>query len=308
MIASLVLSAGRGERLRPLTDWIPKPALPVLDVPLVVYALERVAPLGPAVVNVAHLGDVIGRMLVTELGTGAPELLHEGATGIGTARTLYAVRERVGDDLLIWNADALTDVDPDELRAAHSNRGRALTLAVRPVDRGADLVTEAGRVHFVDRRTNGELGGYQYIGVSVANRSAIDMLGRDAPAGLAEALFRPLADGGQIELFVHEGYALDVGTPKRYLRANLDVLNGVAPAPRRRLQGRVFDLDHGRAYVGPRASVADGAVATGAVVMRAAAVAERALIRNAVVWPEERVPASTRVVDAIFACDQLLRG
>ena len=290
-----------------MTNTFPKPALPVLDVPLVVFALEQLTSFGPSIVNVSYLAPVIGRAITEHLGTRSPELLLEGPTGLGTAATLRTLTDRLAEDVLVWNADALTDVDPASLLAAHRQGERPLTLAVTRVDVGADLVQDAGRLRFIDRRTRAGAAGYRYIGVAAIRHDALETLDDDEPPGLAEALFRPLADGRQITIHVHEGYALDVGTPARYLQANLDVLDGRAPAPGALIPGTIGETDAGRVYVGPGASAPADALGGGAVIMQGASVAEGAFVQNAVVWPGEAIAGGT-IVDGIYAGGAMVGG
>ena len=117
--------------------------------------------------------------------------------------------------------------------------------------------------------------------------AALDALPDRRPLGLAEAVFRPMIETGNVAVHVHGGYALDVGTIERYLQANDDVLNGrvgtiVSP-------GEVLPLaTGGRAYLGPDAHASPATLGSGAVVLRGASVPAGAMVRAAVVWPNER--------------------
>lgn len=138
-VSSVLFAAGRGKRLRPLTDRVPKPALPVLDVPLAAWglaALSRHAP--PVVVNASYLAHKVISALEA---TGLPgwEPFVEGADAFGTAGTLRALRDRLGPRIVTWNADALTDLHLPDLLEAHERGGAPATLLVREVGSLADL-------------------------------------------------------------------------------------------------------------------------------------------------------------------------
>lgn len=299
-VRSVVFAAGEGRRLRPLTEHVPKPALPVLDIPLAAFAIGSLSPLGRVVVNVGANAPTLETRL---LGVFAdlPELLREGDRPWGTAATLRALVPRVADDVIVWNADALVDIDPRDLVETHRRGKAGLTLAVRPVDEEADLLAKRKAVEFVDRRRQQDLGGFQYVGVAVIAERSVRELGHAGPAGLAEALFRPLAERGDIGLHVHEGYALDVGTPARYLQANLDALYRHGPAPPIRFPGVVTGPPEARRYIGERAAAGGRGVGRGAVVMRGARVSPGARVQEAVVWPGEKVPSSANVTRSIWA-------
>lgn len=202
---------------------------------------------------------------------------------------------------MLWNADAFVDHDPQDLLSTHERAGAAMTLAVVRVDRGADLTLHGGRVLFVDRRHRPGVGGFLYIGVAVVSADAAESLNESSPRGLAEALLRPMAQRNEIALHVHDGYALDVGTPGRYVQANLDALYERGPAPPVPFPGALVQSDQARSYRGVGADVEAGSIRSAAVVMRRARVLSGARLDHAVVWPSEIVPAGVAVTNALWA-------
>lgn len=303
-VGSVLFGAGRGKRLRPLTDRIPKPALPVLDVPLAAWGLaglSREAP--PVVVNASHLADRLVAALQS-LHLPGWEPLVESPEAYGTAGTLAALKDRVGERVVTWNGDLLTDLDPSVLLEVHLSSGAPATLAVVEVAAGADLVVEGGSVEsFVDRRRTRDVAGARFIGAAVFERIALERLPAQRPAGLGETLLRDLATSGDLAVHVFTGYWSDVGTPEAYRAASLDVLYGRAPAAPSDPPGEMVEVEGGRAYVGPGASVERAALGTGAIVLRGARVEAGASVRNAIVMPGERVPPGQVVENTIFVRD-----
>jgi mannose-1-phosphate guanylyltransferase len=301
-ISSLLLAAGRGERLRPLTDRIAKPALPLLDLPLGAFglaALLRHSP--PVAVNVSHLADSVAKALGVVGGDGGFELLTEPQP-LGSGGTVGDLRERVDGRLVTYNADFLADLSVAGMIEAHESAGGPATAAVELVDRGADLELDDGRVaSFIDRREHPDRPGARFLGAAVIGRDALDLIPDKRPIGLAESLLRPLAEHGELEVFVHDSYALDVGTPGTYLRASLDLLSGKGPEPPLPWPGEIIEVDGSRAYVGPGSNVPRPALGPGAIVLRGASAAKGARLERAIVWPDERVPAGKQVLDAIWA-------
>ena len=286
----MLFAAGRGKRLRPLTDAIAKPALPILDVPLAAWGLAALcAEAAPVVVNVSHLaGGVIAAL--EPLGLRGWEPSIEEPEAFGTAGTLSSLRHRVGDRLLTWNGDVVASLPPAALLDAHRGSGRPATIAIRSVEEGADVVMRDGRVdRFVDRRRENLAGG-QFLGVAVFERGALGRLSDERPAGLGETLLRALAEHEELGVHLTDGYWIDVGTAERFLRASLDVLYERAPGPPMGIPGEVLAVEGGRAYVGPGAHVEEDALGPGAIVLAGATVEPGAWIENAVVWPHEQVP------------------
>jgi len=300
-ISSVLLAAGRGKRMRPLTDRIPKPALPVLDVPLAAWglaALTRHA--GPTVVNVSHLADQVVAAL-RRTGIDGWEPFVEGVEAFGTAGTLRALRERFGPRVVTWNGDALTDLHLPDLLASHVEARAPATLLVREVDTMADLTLEGSSVTgFVDRRKDPDVPGGRFLGMAVFEREALDRLPDHRPAGLGETLLRELANSGDLNVHLFDGYLRDVGTPAEYLQASLDVLNGRALAPPIELPGEVIERKAGLAYVGPDVEAPADSVGPGGIVLAGGEVQRGAHITNSVVFPGRAVPTGTRLDGAIW--------
>jgi NDP-sugar pyrophosphorylase family protein len=299
-VTGVLLAAGRGERLRPLTDMVPKPALPLLDVPLGAWGLTGLLQAADEViVNVSHLGDrVVGALA----GVGDFEVLDEGAEPWGSAGTLAAIRERAGDTLLVCNGDALTDVKAADLLAAHRVHGALATIAVRRVESGADLTVDGERASgFIHRKEEPAAAGAQYLGMAAFDRLALELLSERRPAGLAEFLLRPLIERDELAVHLSRGYALDVGTIERYLEASAAVLEGHGPLPPRPFPGEFIEPSRGRAYMGPDVTADEESLGPGAVILAGAALHEGSYVTNAVVWQDEEVPAGLRVENGVWA-------
>lgn len=209
----MILAAGRGERLRPLTDATPKALVPAGGKPLIAWHLERLAACGcrEAVINVSHLGHRI----VERLGDGSrfglriaysqePEPL-ETAGGIAQARPLLGEAP-----FLLVNADVYCEIDfsrllglPIDGRLAH------LVLIPNPAHRaGGDFSLAGGRVG------NGEGARYTYAGIAVMSPALVDGIRAGEKAPLAP-LLRRAADRGLVSGEVHHGLWQDVGTRER---------------------------------------------------------------------------------------------
>ncbi len=155
----MILAAGHGTRLRPLTDELPKILVPVLGVPMLdrLRAFLARGGAGPLAMNTHHLPGAVRAHLARP---GAPlppvRLFHEPAL-LGTGGALRHAEGFWGDaPLLVWNGDIVSDVDPGALLAAHAEGGALATLAVqaRPSD-SCLLVDGAGRLCGLDSPRRG---------------------------------------------------------------------------------------------------------------------------------------------------------
>jgi MurNAc alpha-1-phosphate uridylyltransferase len=147
---AMVLAAGRGERMRPLTDRVPKPLLPVQGKPLIVWHLEKLARLGVkhVVINLAWLGGQIR----AALGDGAQWKLQiqysdEGSEALETGGGIFQALSWLGPQpFLVVNADVFTDLDFGAIRIAPEAFAQ-LVLVANPIHHpNGDFALSNGRV------------------------------------------------------------------------------------------------------------------------------------------------------------------
>ncbi len=271
-VCAVVLAAGEGTRLRPLTEWLPKALCPVGNVPLLDRAMDRLAGLGlvgpeRVAVNACYLGDLV----VAHVGPRA-HLSVESGDPLGTAGGLGNLRDWVaGRGVLVGNADAyLADPEappgPDIAALLDGWDGWSVRLLGQPAD---------------DPAAPGTFRGHRFAGFSLLPWRLV----RGLPAAFGElvgSVWRPAEAAGALEVVPYRGVFRDTGTPADYLAANLHVAGDDSlVAPSATVTGRVC-----RAVIGP------GATVRGEVV-------------RAVVWPGATVRADERLVDAIRAGDEL---
>ena len=210
---AMILAAGRGERLRPLTDAVPKALVAVGGKPLVARHLERLAAAGfrDVVMNVSHLAEQV----VAWLGDGSAFGLHisysreevplETAGGLARARALLGEAA-----FLLVNADVLCELDFAPLRTRPLGSALAhLVLVPNPGHRaGGDFSLAAGRIG------NDAAPRYTYAGIAVVSPGLFAGVEPGTRAPLAP-LLRAAADRGQLSGELYEGLWRDVGTAER---------------------------------------------------------------------------------------------
>jgi N-acetyl-alpha-D-muramate 1-phosphate uridylyltransferase len=206
-LVGVVLAAGAGTRLRPLTDVRPKPLCPVGDRTLLDLALDRVAPhVARTAVNAHHRAD----QLEAALAGRAVHVSLEQPTALGTAGALGALRDWVGGrPVLVSNADAYYgDGDPVGELVAGWDGDRPRLLCVR-----TGAASDFGELH--------------YVGTALLPWWSVRDLA-PVPSGLYEVSWRDLHAAGRLDLAVTEATAVDCGTPADYLRANMLASGGAA--------------------------------------------------------------------------------
>jgi len=265
-VCAVVLAAGEGQRLRPLTAQIPKALCPVGNVPLLDRAMARVAALGlDCAVNACYLGEQV----VAHVG-GRAHVAVEPGDPWGTSGGLARLRDWIdGRGVLVGNADAYL---ADPARAPGPDIAHLL----------AGWDGETVRILGVPGSTGGrEFGAHRFAGFSLLPWTVV----RDLPVERGELVrtaWRPAERTGLLEVVEYRGDYLDTGTPATYLAANLHAAGG----------GNLIDPTAIVSAPVERAVIGAGAVVAGPVT-------------EAVVWPGGRVAAGELLRDAIRAHDGL---
>jgi NDP-sugar pyrophosphorylase family protein len=294
----MIVAAGLGTRLRPLTRHRAKPAVPVRGLPLIAYSLAFLARAGvdEVVINVHHLPESLiaaaERWCPNQLKlhfSHEPKLLH---TGGAIRRVAGFLRE--SDPCLVLGGDMILDFDLGAVIRRHREGRHAATLVLRDDPRaprfGTIAVDGRGRVRRIARRL--DLGGGEQAGIytwaNLFSRHALERLpDRDVFNHLVDWL-GPLLSSGANDI---RGVVLPssdcvwepVGTLSEYLRVNLQPpdLSYLDPDALARKDGTRVEGD--------------------CVIGRGAAIGTGARLRRVVVWDGERVPDGFEAKDGVYA-------
>jgi mannose-1-phosphate guanylyltransferase len=288
---AFLLAAGRGVRFRPVTESIPKPLFPYLNVPLIRVHLTRLARYGivEAGVNLHHLAEKIEGHL-REGAVDLPKLrLFPEAEILGTAGALRNAAGWLSDgDFLVVNTDTVIEPDIPALAARHRETGRAATLLVvenRNPDRYTPLQAEGDRITGFGVPVARPL---LYTGVCVLSPRLLHRI-PPGQAALVADLWAPLLGETRDEIgwLLHPGPFEDLGRPSDFLRASLEALDRGGAFPD---GGGIFDSDSrvlsrersesldasrsvlGRSEIGARVRIADSAVWDGAKIGAGASI------------------------------------
>jgi mannose-1-phosphate guanylyltransferase len=293
---ALLLTAGLGTRLRPLTDVRAKAAVPINGEPLVRRVIRILAASGirDLVLNLHHRPASIAGLVGdgSDLGVRVRYSWEQPVLGSagGPRHALGLVADRDEDDFLIVNGDTLTDVDISSLLARHRESGALVTMALipnpRPDHYGGVAVSADGWVTGFARarKTPSSASlhgfhGFHFIGVQVARARAFAELADGVPAESVNALYPALIarDPHSIAACVSEASFLDIGTPRDCLETSLALAE-----------------TEGARLVGANVEIGDSAVIVRSAVWDDVAIGAGARLFECVVADGVRIPAGAR--------------
>jgi mannose-1-phosphate guanylyltransferase len=312
-VKAIVLVGGEGTRLRPLTDTIPKPLIPLVDRPFLHHVLDHLGRHGveEVILSSSYLEEAFasfvrergGRPAITWIGEEAP---------LGTGGAVANAARHLDETFLVLNGDILTDLDLTGLVSRHRRAGADATIAVAEVEDarpyGLVDVDEDGRVRRFREKPAEPVPGFVNAGTYVLQPAAVEGIPETRAVSIELEVFpRLIESGAQVFAFVSRGYWMDVGTPEKYLQATFDALEGRIrgmryPAPYVEATASVSLRSHlGRwVVIGPGASVDDHAEVEDSVVLAGAVVGRGARVRASVVGPGCRVGDGAVVEGAVL--------
>ena len=305
---AMLLGAGMGRRLLPMSWTVPKPALPVLGRPIGVEILRRLRRFGveEAVVNLHHLPDAV-RTVLTQPNEGylprlhftyEPVILGTGG-GIGNAASLL----RGDGPILVHNCDFLSDIDIEAVARAHRQSGLLATLvlvAPRPgyskveVDSAGRVVSLGGKPHVDPSRV---AASHVFTGCHVIDERVLDLIPAGRPSSIVSDAYLDLAARGQLGSFVHRGFWWEFGTPEAYLEGSLRLFD-LPPEQLGRMTSHdpIRSVGGGTVAMGAGATVQDGAEIDGRLALGLASlVARGARLRDCVILGESWIGPAARL-------------
>ena len=314
---ALILAGGKGTRLRPLTVYTPKPIVPVMNRPFLLYQLEvlKKAGITDITLSLSYQPDKIQHILGngSEYGVNLQYVTEPSPMGTGGAFKFAA--SGIRETTVVFNGDILTDLDIAKVIETHQANSAAATITLAPVNDpsryGIVVTGDDSRVQrFVEKPQPDELARLNVntinAGIYILEPAILDIIAKDVNRSFEYDVFPDILERG-LPFF---GYSItgeywrDIGTPESYLSAHQDFLDGkIAPFK--------FEADQD-VEIATRAEIdrvsiigKDCVVKPGATILRSVIgagvnVEERAVIENSVIWPHTRISGAAEIRGAII--------
>ncbi len=319
---ALVLAAGVGERMRPLTDELPKPLLPIANRPVMGYILEHLARHGftEVVANLYYRGEDIAAHFQDGAACGV-ELRYSWEDRLyGSAGGTKRCQDFLGDDtFLVIGSDDLTDMDLTALLRLHREAGAIASIGLVEVEEtsqfGIVVTEEDGRIkQFVEKPKGYSPSKTANTQIYLFEPEILDLIPPDQVWDYGFNVFPELvSSGAPFYGFSLPGYWRDIGSVADYLVGQSDVLAQLVQARVEGTQARPGVWIGEGAEISPQAEISGPAmigrgcrVEAGARVGGGASVADgvvvpaRTCLRNTVVWSGASVPEGEEIRDCVI--------
>ena len=300
---ALILAGGLGTRLRPLTYSRPKHLLPIANVPHIehVFALLERHGVGEVVLLTSYLAEAFGATVDRAAERGLTVTVAHEREPLGTAGALKNAQHLVGDGtFLAFNGDVLTDVDLSAIVDWHRARGAEASIVLTAVDDpsayGVVPTEPDGRVlGFIEKPPAGEAPtNLVNAGVYVCEPRLLDRIPAGRVASAERELFPPMVDDGSLFALGTDAYWMDIGTPEKYLQANIDALAG------RYVCSAVAHPDQKMALLAPGAGIHESAQVSSSCLGPGSRVEADAIVERAVLLSGATVGVGATVRDSVL--------
>ena len=321
---ALIMAAGYGTRLEPLTFAVPKPMVPIVNKPTMQHNLELLSRFGikNVVCNIHYFPEQIENFFYDgeKFGVSLSYSYEEDLLGTaGGVRKMGREVCRINDTFLVLSSDALTDIDINDLVEYHKSRKAVATIALAKVNDpsqfGVVVLDNKGFVKRFQEKPKKEdaLSNLINTGIYVLEAKVLDLIPKDMFYYFGHDIFpRMIEKRKKLLGYKINGYWSDVGGITAYKQANQDVMNGKVKID---IQGKKIkpniwiDRDtrisksarmSGSVIIGKHSVVEDGVQLENTVVGDRAVISSNSKIKNSIIWSDSIILSSVYIDDSII--------
>ena len=314
---AVILAGGKGTRLRPLTVYTPKPIVPVMNRPFLLYQIEilRRAGITDITLSLSYQPDKIELLLGdgSDFGVNLRFITEPNPLGTGGAYRFAA--DEIRETTVVLNGDILTDIDIEAVLDFHGSKGSEATLVLAPVEDPSRYgLVETGLggeiLQFLEKPKPEDLAELSVntinAGIYILEPSILDLIKMGENHSFEYEVFPKILEKNMpFYAYIMNGeYWRDIGTPASYLEAHHDFLDGT-------IKG--FDIDRSgnsdiatAAVIDATSVIGEGCVIkpnahiTNSVIGPGVSIEEKAVVKNSIVWAHTRIASAAEISDAII--------
>lgn len=246
-LKAMIMAAGMGSRLEPMTLMFPKPLIPVMNVPLMDIILTQLSSIGikDVISNTYYLShQIINRYKDNDLGINFNYIKENKLSGTagGVKKCQFFFDE--GEDFLVMSGDVLTNVDIKKGIELHKKSGAIATIGIKEIEHdkvshfGVVVTDESGYItEFQEKPSVNEAkSNFINTGIYIFNYKIFDYIPENTFYDFAKDVFPKLLEEKQINTFEVKEYWNDIGTIEQYKKSIQDVFNGICKIEHAKIQ------------------------------------------------------------------------
>ena len=277
---AFILGAGLGTRLRPLTEVLPKPLVPIFHEPMANYALRhcQAAGITDFAINTHHIPTAWNEAYPDHQFNGSPLSFFHEPVLLETGGGIRNIAPFIGQDsILIYNGDILTDINIQELIAQHEASDNIATLALRSTGENCNVNIHGDHITDMRNLLGNTPGTHQFTGIYCINPEILSLIPDENIVSIMPAFIELIHQQKLGAVVLDDGDWFDIGNPTAYRAAHQHIRATRTDAIH--LDAKIHpdaDIDTDTCIVGPGANVSAGTT-----------------LRNSIVWPGVTLPANS---------------
>ena len=301
---AFVLGAGLGTRLRPLTDELPKPLVPIFQKPLITFALDHLIDIGvdKFFINTHRLPEKFDEEFSARQYAGRPvNLVHEPVL-LETGGGIKNIEAQLGaEPFITYSGDLLTDIPLPSLVDEHFRSGNDVTLALRHTGLSSAVALRDRRVVDISNRY-GFAGEFDFANIAVWNSSVFSRIPSGKKISFIPILGDWIGQGGKIGgVVIEQGKWFNLGSRAEYFEVHREILKGWKPA--------YIRDDSWAAAIHPTAIVDPAAQIRGcSVVGKDCRVGADAILEETILWTGAQIASKSHLIGCIVRARKSVTG
>jgi mannose-1-phosphate guanylyltransferase len=302
---AFVLGAGLGKRLRPLTDDLPKPLVPIFHKPLITFALDHLIDIGiqNLFINTHRLPETFVKAFPGNSYSGTPLTLVNEPVILETGGGIKNLEADLGrEPFITYSGDVLTDIRLQPLIDAHFNRGNDVTLALRHTGLGSAIALHENQVVDISNRY-GVPGEYDFANIAVWSPAVFARIPEKQKISFIPILGNWIAHGGKIGgVVLEEGKWFNLGSRAEYFEVHRVISKeGWRPA---QVKASEWSAPiHPNALVDPTAQIRGCCV-----VGKDCRVGAGAVLEDTILWPGAQIASKSELIGCIVRARKTASG
>ena len=309
---AMILAAGFGTRLKPLTNNLPKPLFPILNRPILEHTINFLKSQGiqEIAINLHHKSEKIinyfgdGKKLGVNLHYSKEEKILGTAGGIKKLQKFFK-----NEPFYVINSDVLTDINLSDVMRFHKEKKSKLTLVVRKVSNPNKyqpiLRSDQGRIEsFLGHSITNSKNSTQvmFTGIQIIEPDIFSRIPENKFCGTTEDVFpKMIMDGLPVYGYLHQGYWIDIGTRETYIKIQADVLDGrlILKIPPSMKPGE--HLIAPPVHIGKDCRITQEAqIGPNAVLGKNCYLHKGAVVKNSILWPGVTVNTGCTIENSVI--------